>query len=77
MNSEYLKFNKMFHEISYINRIIVSTASLKIYVKEFFPKDIEVLGTKLSLNKANECKGIKFNNYGSNKIISLKKIGIS
>ena len=34
---QYLKFNKMFHEISYINRIIVSTAYLKIYVKEFFP----------------------------------------
>ena len=72
LNSLYDKINDNSEDIN-----IVSSASPEIYLKYFFSKKTIVIGTKLKFSKDNICMGIIKNNYGINKLISLKNKGFN
>ena len=74
-----IKYNFLFEEFNFddpnLNILIVS-ASYEIYLKHIFPKNVRVIGSKLSVAKGKVC-GLSSNCYSENKLISLKNQGIT
>ena len=74
-----IKYNFLFEEFYFddpnLNILIVS-ASYEIYLKHIFPKNVRVIGSKLSVAKGKVC-GLNSNCYSENKLISLKNQGIT
>ena len=59
-----------------MERGIIVTASPKLYVQIYFPH-MTVIGTAFSFDKDQVFNGIKMNCFGKNKVIALKKLGVS
>lgn len=77
--SKKIKFNNIYYN-DYIlfsedkrNKVIISSASLSIYLNYIGFK--ELIASELEYNNDKPI-GIKFHNYGENKLMKLKELGI-
>ena len=76
--SEKILFNKLYFNYDFNNsndKILIVSASFQDYILPLFPKNIEVLGSKLKINKGKVI-ALDYNCYSDRKVDILNDIGI-
>lgn len=73
---EKIEYNFLYEKVDFSeNNIYIISASFEDYLREIFPKNINVIGSKLKIDSLG-IKGLEFNCYGKNKVEILKEMGI-
>jgi phosphoserine phosphatase len=67
-----IKTNKVYKEMSFEDRVLIVSASFEEYLKPLFPKNVEIVASKLKY-KDNKVEGVLFNCYSKKKIDALKQ----
>lgn len=77
-NSNIIKLNEIYKNLAVEpnSKIIISSASLEIYLREFVSNEFIVIGSELEFDMNGNCIGLKNNNHGNKKKENLSKIGI-